>query len=194
MTIWDKIKYQFNKNDSPIRKLIILNIAVFIAVALFKMVANLYQADDQAGVVLNYLNLSPRVGEIISRPWTIITHMFMHAGLMHILGNMLLLYFMGRIFEDFVSKKTVYAVYFGGGLLGAFISVLFTNIFPVLSGTLNSGYMLGASACVTSIVAAAAILVPNYEVYLFGAFRLKIKWIANYVIALDILLFTEGNQ
>lgn len=192
MTTWDKIKYEFNKGDSPIRKLIIINVVVFVLAAILGSFSHLY--NTTADHLLKPLYMPSWFSEFIQRPWTIMTYMFFHDGVMHLLFNMLFLYFIGRILVDFISNKNFYAIYFGGGVLGGLLYLTAYNIFPVFTQQESWAVMLGASGAVTSVIVAAAVLVPNYEMFLFGVFRVKLKWIALYLVAADILFFPQGNE
>lgn len=192
MNAWEKIQYEFNKGDSPIRKLIIINIAVFLIVALVGSFSHLY--DTKSNVLFNFLAMPSWYAEFLLKPWTLFTYMFMHAGVMHILFNLLILYFIGRILVDFVPNQRFYSIYFGGGIIGGLLFLIAYNTFPIFTKLGVSSTLVGASGAITSVVVAAAVLVPNYELFLFGVFRIKLKWIALYMVIANILFFTEGNE
>ncbi|MBO6515251.1 MAG: rhomboid family intramembrane serine protease [Bacteroidia bacterium] len=194
MTLWERIQYEFNKNSSPIRKLILVNVAIFLLASLVFGVAQLYGSKEQAKQLLSILSIPSDFPSFIKKPWTLVTYMFMHSGIRHIAGNMLMLYFLGRILLDFQSNRNFYQIYFGGGLVGAGLYLLVFNLFPSIVGGAGLSEMVGASGAVLSVVVATAVLVPNYEIFLFGAFRLKVKWIAVYLVLADILFFGNGNQ
>ena len=182
----DRIRYEFNKSDSPVRKLILINVAVFLIGGLLILVGS----RAKAAPLLAFFYIPSDITEFILRPWTLGTYMFFHADFRHILGNMLILYFIGRILEDFLPNKKFYQIYFGGGLIGGLLYLLVFNVFTPDTNTV----LLGASGGVTAVVVAAAFLTPEYIVYLFGAFRIRLKWIALYLVLLDLVYFTDGNQ
>ena len=191
MSIVDKIKYEFNKGNSPIRKLVIINVAVFVLSGLVMMVGR-GQGELAASKAESFLELFYTNGAFsafLSKPWSVFTYMFFHAGLFHLAGNMLLLYYMGRILLDFQNNKQFYIIYFGGGLLGAFMYMLIYAILPSFAGL--GGPMPGASGAVMSVVVATAVLLPNYELFLFGSFRIKIKWIALVLVGVDLMYLTS---
>ncbi len=191
MSLWDKIQYQFNKGDSPVRKLIIINVAIFLLSGLIYLIAGSDQI-NKANNLLSIFYVPSAFSDLLLKPWTIGTYMFFHADLRHIIGNMLMLYFIGRILLDFQSNRTFYKIYFLGGISGAILYLVTYAISPAFAG--GNGLMLGASGAVISVVVATAILVPNYELYLFGAFRVKMKWIALFLIFTDLMYFNAGNQ
>jgi membrane associated rhomboid family serine protease len=104
--------------------------------------------------------------------------MFLHKNFLHILFNLLWLYWFGRIFLEYLDGKKLVGVYLLGGLSGAFLYILSYNIFPVFFKQLELSHALGASAAVMAIVIAIAAYVPNYAVYLLFIGRVKIIYIA----------------
>ena len=199
MKFLEKLKYNWNVNSSAIKKLMYINIAFFIVAVFCKVAYHLYgyaAAENSyfTNPILEKLVLYSAPGSLLLRPWTIVTYMFMHSGFMHILFNMLILFFIGRIAEDFYSPKDIYKQYFLGGITGAALFMLAYNIFPIFTRLNLSVPMIGASAAVISIVVATAAWVPNYEVFLWGVVRLKLKWLALIMVGLDIIMFTNGNE
>jgi membrane associated rhomboid family serine protease len=104
--------------------------------------------------------------------------MFLHKNFLHILFNLLWLYWFGRIFTEYLDGKKLAGVYILGGLSGAFLYILAYNIFPVFFQQLQMSYALGASAAVMAIVISIAVYVPDYTVYLLFIGRVKIIYIA----------------
>lgn len=194
MSLIDKIRYEFNKGNSPIRKLIIINVAVFVLSGLVMMVGR-GRGPEYAQKASDFLTLFYTQGAFsafLTKPWSVFTYMFFHAGLFHLAGNMLLLFYMGRILLDFQNNKQFYTIYVGGGLLGAFMYILIYTVLPTFAGL--GGPMPGASGAVMAVVVATAVLLPNYELHLFGSFRVKIKWVALVLVGIDLLYLTTSNQ
>lgn len=137
--------------------------------------------------------------------WQIITHMFMHANLMHLLFNMLGLYFFGRMLENVWGQKRFLIYYLVCGV-GAcliyigwetFLTLRALNVYgegweqlkayaenytmvPMYHPAegLLFGSMVGASGAVFGLLMGAALLFPNSEVYIYGAIPVKLKWLA----------------
>jgi membrane associated rhomboid family serine protease len=199
MNFWEKLKYNWNVNSSAIKKLIYINIAFFIVAVLCKLIFHLYgySATENSyftNPILEKLVLYSAPGSLLTRPWSLVSYMFMHSGFMHILFNMLILFFIGRIAEDFYSPNDIYKQYIFGGIAGAILFILAYNIFPIFTRMHSPVPMIGASAAVIAIVVATAAWVPNYEVFLWGVVRLKLKWLALIMVGLDIIMFTNGNE
>ena len=101
------------------------------------------------------------------------TDIYVHAGFMHILFNMLWLYWFGALFLSFFSAKHLRGVYILGGICGGLLYMAAYNIFPYFRPMTDYSFMLGASASVLAIVAATAYREPNYPIrlLLFGTIR-----------------------
>ena len=107
-------------------------------------------------------------------PAQLITYMFMHAGILHILFNMLWLYWFGSLFLYFFSAKHLRGLYVLGGICGGLLYMFAYNVFPLFSSQVTGATLVGSSASVLAIVAATAYRAPDYRVqlFLFGAIRL----------------------
>lgn len=191
--IWEGIKNSF-KEGSNLSRLIYINLAVFILVKIAAVVAFLFGlAPSEGNFVLNWLILPADTSVLLYRPWTVFTYMFLHEGFLHILFNMLYLYWFGKIFLSFLDQKKLLSVYLLGGLTGASIFVFAFNIFPVFADRLAFSVALGASASVMAVVLATVTYSPNYIVNLAFIGQVKIKYIALVFILLDIIQLPQGN-
>ena len=159
------------------KNLIIINVLMFFGT----FVAQRYGVD-----LTNYLGLHFFLASDFN-PAQLITYMFMHAGLLHILFNMLWLYWFGSLFLHFFSAKHLRGLYILGGILGGLLYMVAYNVFPLFNQEVAVSTLVGASASVLAIVAATAYREPNYRVqlFLFGAIRLK--YLALVVIGIDDL-------
>ena len=108
------IKYH---TGSLLIKLIFINIAVFLIVRLTGVVLTLSGTDINP--LLSYLQLPSNLSILAWRPWTLVSYMFLQYDLLHILFNMLWLYWFGQLFLHFFSEKQMGGLYILGGLSGA---------------------------------------------------------------------------
>lgn len=129
--------------------LIILNIILFIA-SLF--VTNLN----------NTLALAPSTWT--HEPWTIITSMFMHAGIWHILANMLTLYFLGSSLCNMIGEKWFLVIYFVGGIISSFFCILFALYTPLVDPGIP---VVGASGAIFAIAGVLTAIAPKAKVMIF---------------------------
>jgi membrane associated rhomboid family serine protease len=177
-------------------RLILINTSVFILVTLANTIAWLFkveQPNEMLSVIGQFLALPSSISALATKPWTIFTYMFLHEGFLHLLFNLIMLYFGGIIFLEYLSEKKLMWTYLLGGLAGALFFVAAFNIFPVFAEVKGISIALGASASVLAIIIAIATYVPDYSVMLFLFGRVKLKYLALVFIAIDLMSLTSGN-
>lgn len=186
---------RFFRNSSILPRLILVNVAVWVLIQVAFVVGWAFNRSDlfMEMAIMEYLALPADLETLLVRPWTLITYMFLHTGFFHILFNMLWLYWLGRIFLQYLSQKQLLATYFLGGLAGGLLYILTYNIFPVFSDVLPQARALGASASVMAIVAAIALYVPNYSIPLLLLGRVKLFYLALALFILDFFMIRHGN-
>jgi membrane associated rhomboid family serine protease len=184
------LKENFKRGNIYIQ-LIYINGGVFIFTSLLMIFLKLFNRSGEN--ILFYAEMPASLQNFLYQPWSIFTYMFMHGGVMHILFNMLWLYWFGQLFLCFFSAKHLRGLYVLGGICGAILYMLSFNLFPYFSNAIESSYMLGASASVLAIVIATAYRQPDYQVrlLLFGTVRLK--YIALVMILSDLFFVTSDN-
>lgn len=195
--IIDEIKESF-RTGSALTKLIYINLAVFLLVKVLYVFYSVavpssgFAAKEMQfhNDVLHYLMVPSDINTLIFRPWTVFTYMFLHFSFLHILFNMLVLYWFGRIFLQYLNQKQLLTTYLVGGLFGAGLFIAAYNLLPGL----NSGIALGASAAVMAIVIAISFYVPDYTVHMFFIGSVKIKYVAIAYIVLDVLQIAGDNS
>ncbi len=183
MGIFDNLKHSYHKGSS-LNKLIYINIAVFIAITAVSIIAFLLGNPNITTGAINLLSVPSSFGSLLLRPWTVITYMFTHKDIWHILFNMLWLYWFGTIFLEYLDQRKLVAVYLLGGLSGALVYVLSFNIFPAFKGIVSESVAIGASASVMAIVIAVAAYVPNYTINMLFFGRIKIIYVALVIFVL----------
>ncbi len=193
MGLWDDIKNTF-RNGSSLTRLIYVNIAVFLLIALSAAVGFLIGNQELSDKVLNLISVPSSLRALLTRPWTIITYMFVHKGIWHILFNMLWLYWFGIIFLEYLDQKKLVAVYLLGGIFGAFTYILAFNIFPAFKDIVADSVAIGASASVMAIVIAISAYVPDYTVQLLLLGRVKIKYMALAIFVLTSVMDFSVNS
>ena len=177
MSIIDEIKESFRKGTT-LHKLIYLNLGLFLAVQIVRIVLVLSNAYDLFPGFLNYLAVPANLEVLARRPWTLITYMFLHEGFIHILFNLLWLYWFGTVFVQELGLKKLLSTYLLGGLTGGILYVVFYNVFPVFEGVREGSIALGASASVMAVVVATATYQPDRRMHLVLIGPIKIVYIA----------------
>jgi len=196
-TIWKEIQYKMLHSGSKLNLLIWVNIIVYL---LINISATLETFFFKTGFITlftdEYLLLPASLHKLLTHFWTPFTYMFMHAGILHILFNMLWFYWFGQIFEDFLGKKRTLGLYLMGGLAGAFFFVVSYNVFPFFTHynlAETTGPLVGASAAVMAVIVATATQAPNYEISLILIGPVRIKWVALFYVILSLLGITGLN-
>jgi membrane associated rhomboid family serine protease len=192
-SLWQDIRYKMLQSGSRINMLIGINVLVFLLInvpaTLFRLMGN--------GILDSfsneYLALPSYLPRLATHFWTPVTYMFMHHDIFHILFNMLWLYWMGQIFEEYLGNKRLVNLYIMGGLAGALFYVFAYNVFPLFADSVAVATVIGASASVMAIVVATATLLPDYTIYLMFIGPVKLKWVAIFYVIIDFLSITGPN-
>jgi membrane associated rhomboid family serine protease len=193
MGIWDDIKLTF-RNGSNLTRLIYINIAVFVLITIVAGIGFLLNDPEVSVKALNLFSVPASLSTLLIRPWTLITYMFTHKDIWHILFNMLWLYSFGRIFLEYLDQRKLVAVYLLGGISGAIVYVISFNVFPAFSGVVADSIAIGASASVMAVVIAIAAYVPDYTIQLFLLGRIKIKYLALGIFVLTSIMDFSVNS
>ena len=193
MGILDDIKLTFRKG-SNLTRLIYINIAVFFLITIVAGIGFLLNDPEVSVKALELFSVPASLSTLLIRPWTLITYMFTHKDIWHILFNMLWLYSFGRIFLEYLDQRKLVAVYLLGGISGAIVYILSFNVFPAFTGVVADSVAIGASASVMAVVIAIATYVPDYTVQLFLLGRIKIKYLALGIFVLTSIMDFSVNS
>ena len=182
-----KLKYY---TATIVERLIAINVVVFVLFFLLKTLAFLFKLPNDFAD--EWFVFPKEIGEYLFKPWTIITYAFMHSGILHLLFNMMILYFSGKIFLTYFSGNRIVTVYLLGGIIGALVYMLSYNLFPAFSDVGNS-VLIGASASVMAIFLVVATYAPNLSVRLLILGNIKLWWIAAFFVISDVVQIPMGN-
>lgn len=188
--IFTNLKERF-RSGGILTQLIYINIGVFIIARLTIIALQLFNADEN--LVMDYLQLPAFPYFLLHKPWTIITYMFTHYSFLHILFNMLWLYWFGKIFLFYFNGRQLGGLYIIGGIAGALLFILSYNIFPYFEDNVIFSSLVGASASVMAIVFAISFYQKDYAIDLLFFGRIKLLYLALFTIAIDMLTITSGN-
>ncbi len=177
MGIWDEIKASF-RHGTSLTRLIFVNAGIFLIIKILEMISVLASSPELATTAISYLAVPASVGALATKPWTPVTYMFLHQGFIHLLFNMLWLWWFGKIFMSYLDQRKVVSLYLMGGLAGALLYIIIFNLFPAFAGAVNVSVALGASASVMALVIATAVYLPEMELHLLFLGRIKLKYLA----------------
>jgi membrane associated rhomboid family serine protease len=174
-------------NLSVLWFLIALNVVIFIleiAIGGYRITGN--------NEIVRFLGLTPAL--LFQQPWTIITSMFVHGGILHILFNMIALYFLGSFFIRAAGERNFLAVFFLGGLMGNVLYFVFGYL--VLQGFIPPRFGdpfttgIGASGGVFAVAGALAVIVPRVPVFILFIPIPMPLWIAVIILLVLSFLFS----
>ncbi|MGB1317548.1 MAG: rhomboid family intramembrane serine protease [Flavobacteriales bacterium] len=193
MSVLNELKYRY-KTGGVYMQLIFLNGIAFVLLLLVRLL--FYLANHMAEYFLleQALMISSDPILVLSRPWSLLTHMFVHQGVWHLVVNMLWLNLGGMVFMHFHTTKRLISTYFLSGLAGVLLMLLALNLIPRYTDMNYVVFASGASAAVLGIVVAAATTAPDFNLKLFLVGNVKLKWIALFAVVSDILFLPEGNE
>ena len=183
-------------SKTVLSRLILINTVVWLLVQIVNLFAWLFAVHQEStvlSIIGQYFALPASLSALASKPWTLFTYMFLHEGFLHLLFNLIMLYFGGIIFLEYLNGKKLLWTYILGGLTGALFFVTAYNIFPVFAGVRSMAVALGASASVLAIIIAIATYVPDYTIHLFLLGRMKLKYLALIFVAIDLISINKGN-
>ena len=184
MNILDDLKMQYKMGGFE-QKVIYWNCGVFLlSLILF------YRFRLGAFDFPTWIALSSDVTEVLFKPWTLLSYFFFHAGFFHLLFNMIVLNFAGRIFLTFFNQKQFLGLYLLSGIFSGLIFILFFSV--LMQGRTSA--IVGASGAIMAILVATATYSPfmNLRLLLIGNVKL---WQFTFVILLlDLIqIFTENT-
>ncbi|MFY0631232.1 MAG: rhomboid family intramembrane serine protease [Flavobacteriaceae bacterium] len=188
MSVLNDIKARF-KHGTIVEQLIYINIGVFIIALLFSSFSGLYESRNN--FIFDWFSLSSSFDFFITRPWTIVTYGFLHAGFLHILFNCIVLFYFGRMFLEYFSPKQLLSFYVLGTLFGGIIYLLSYNYFPIFRG--QTAPLVGASAGISAIVIGIATYIPNYQLSFRFIGFIKLWHLAAVFILLDFIQLAGSN-
>lgn len=199
-TTWQDLRYKILHSGSKINLLIGINVFIFLLINIPAILEQLFITGfSQPSIILSYANEYLRMPayfpRLLTHFWTPLTYMFMHDGIFHILFNMLWLYWLGQLFEEYLGNKKTIGLYIAGGLAGALAYALSFNFIPAFahSEALPLITIVGSSASVMAIVVATATLIPDYTLFLMFLGPVKLKWIALFYVVFDFLSIAGPN-
>ncbi len=176
MEILNDIKRAYLKANSA-EKLIYFNILFYIITLIFNSFCT------------NWLALPSSFDEFLNKPWTIVSYAFIHERFVHILSNLIVLYYTGNLFLNFFNGKQFLNVYYLGAIIGGFAFLLT----PYMTKTPPEAPLIGASAAVTAVFVAIATKIPRYALRLRFIGSLELWVLAALWVLLSIMQLAGNN-
>jgi len=193
--VLNEFKNAFSRANNGHIQLIIINVAVFLAVGIVFVFTRIGDVEFVFNIVHDQFSIPPKFTDFITRPWTLITYAFMHDlyRILHILFNMLVLYWFGKLFVEYLGSDKLIALYILGALAAGICYLLVFNTIPYFKNISSFPGMVGASGAIFAIMVACATLMPDYTFFLLFLGPVKIKYIAAFYIVLSFLGTVQAN-
>lgn len=187
---FDKISSEF-KLSSNLNKIIYLNIIFFVIIKVCSSIFFLFEINTNE--FFNKLYLPAEINLIKLQPWSIFSFMFIHLNFVHLIFNMLWLYFIGNIFLQWLDDKQLIFIYLLGGISGGLFFVLCYNYIPLLQKNIENTLALGASASIFAIMMAITIYKPDHKIQIPFIQKIKLKNITIFLTIYYIVSLSGGN-
>jgi len=163
-----------------VRKLLIINVAIFLACVIVKPFGNF---------AYNWFSVDTTTPIRMLQAWRLVWYQFLHdpGSAMHIIFNMIALYFLGPTLERYWGSKRFLKFYLSCGTAGGIFYIILVS-----AGALPAGMLVGASGAILGMLAACAILFPQFVVFLF-LFPVPIRVaVAIFTVLYIFNIFTQG--
>jgi membrane associated rhomboid family serine protease len=178
-------------SGNALYQIIAINVGLFLVAGIIRLIDAM--GVSGLGSILTYIELSSNPLEVLFKPWSVITFQFLHFDFFHILFNLLILSFIGRIFREFLGDAKLISVYVIGGLCGGLMYILCYQFLPMFANYKDNAMLLGASASIMALVGAAATLVPRYTVRLMFIGNVQLIYIALFYFVISLFSVVGSN-
>jgi membrane associated rhomboid family serine protease len=187
MNFLEEIKQQYRLGGVT-EKLIYWNVALFAIPWILKGILSLFGIPFG---FLEYVSLSSNPADLFWKPWSIITYGFFHADIFHILFNLIILNFVGRLFLTFFTQKQLLSLYFMGLIFAGFIYILSYLFFPALANQVVM--LIGASGAIMAVLFGVATYSPQMQVRLLLIGNVRLWHIAVVYLVIDLISLSFSN-
>lgn len=162
-----KKRFTLGNDGNALVALFTLNVIFFLLLITIKVVYFFFQANEAAFItqILPYFEMPAQLTKLSERPWTILTYMFTHIGVMQALSNMLWLWAFGYILQELTGNKKIIPIYIYGGLAGALAFSLANYLIPPLRPFIGSASLMGGNAATMAVAVATTFLAPQHRFF-----------------------------
>ncbi len=191
--ISDDFKNAWGRPGNGMIQLILINVTIFVVFGIFEVLSLWSGNGSFYRTISSFITLPSNIDSFVFKPWTLITYSFIHHGFMHILFNMLFLYWFGKLIKEYLGGQRVLSIYFLGVIAGGILYIILYNVLPLFQDAVDGSRLAGASAGVFAVVVGAATFMPNYTLFLLFIGPVRIKYIALFYVLLSFLQSAGSN-
>lgn len=190
MNLFDNLKMTYRQGNPAIR-LIFINVAVYGVLQAILLFFKLFNLSGE--VIFQWLALPSAYPQLLHQPWSVVSYMFLHRDIFHILFNMLALYWFGKLFLHYHTGKQLTGLYVFGGIVAGLLYMLAYNIFPLFRELNEFSILMGASGSIMAIIVATAMQAPDMEMRFLLVGNVKLKYIAIVAVLISFFSITSSN-
>lgn len=187
MNLLDDLKFQYKIGNSGVR-LIFWNLLFFAVPEIVFALAKLFHLEVD---YLSFVSLSTNWSDLSWKPWSLLSYAFFHAGIIHLIFNMLMLHFTSQLFLTFFSQKQLLGLYLLSAIFAGAVYLIGYHYLPALANVTTS--MVGASGAIMALLVATTTYQPFMEVKLMFLGRVKLWQIAILLLFADLIQLPMNN-
>lgn len=187
MSILNEIKQQYRMGGVT-EKLIYLNVFLFAIPWVLTGILFLF------GIKFNFtqfISLSSTPADLLWKPWSVLSYAFFHADIFHILFNLIIFNFAGRLFLTFFTQKQLLSLYLMGAIFSGLVFVISYLIFPALIN--QNATLIGASGAIMAVLFATTTYAPYMQIRLLLIGTVKLWHIALFYLVIDLISLSFSN-
>ena len=194
----NRSRLSIGQDGNTLTMLIAINLVVFVILSFIKVIY-FFSFGAKSGLpsyeqeILFWIALPAQFDAFISKPWTLLTHMFVHDGVWHLIANMLWMWAFGYILQDLTGNKKLIPIFFYGALAGALAFMVSYNVLPALKQDIVGARAVGASAGVMAIAIATTVLAPGYRIFPFLNGGIPLWVITMIFVIIDLATIPYNN-
>ncbi|KYP15444.1 rhomboid family intramembrane serine protease [Flavihumibacter sp. CACIAM 22H1] len=160
-------KILLGADGNALVNLVVVNAVLFV---LLKFIYVIYQLSHMnmasyGPTVTDWFTLPASLEKLATRPWTLVTYMFTHLEVMHILANMLWLWMFGYILQDLTGNRKLVPIYLLGGFAGALVFLAGYFLAPQNNAMAAPVPLVGANASILAVAIATTAVAPDYRIF-----------------------------
>ncbi len=186
------------QSGNALMMLIAISLIMFVGLAFMEAIWYYRFPKETAQVnyyqnVIGWFVLPADAGKFLSKPWTILTYMFVHDNVWKIFANMLWLWTFGYIFQDLTGTRKIIPLFIYGSIGGAIAFMLAYNFLPSLKAGMPYATAMGASASVMAVAVATTLISPQYKIFPMLAGGIPLWVLTLIYIISDIATVSTGD-
>ncbi len=160
-------KIRLGDDNNALMALIAINAIIFVCFGLIQVIYYISQSSSTAFQyeILRWVIVPAKLTFLASKPWTVLSYMFVHVGFIYTVINMVWLWVFGSIFQDLSGNSKIIPVYIYGGIAGAVFFIATSYAFPNLRSQVEYSFMFGGNAGIMAVALATTTLAPDYRLF-----------------------------